>query len=299
MMWAAAGATAAGLAVAGAFAVHGAGEGRSVTLSAEGAAASSARIVCPDVAGRLPAIPASAQAEVDRNLAQLHTQIDEANRRLSTSAGEGGPNFVQNAILGPLTGKRTAAIERITIAIGRTTTPPTGLETLATCQLSNAAGGGTGAGNAAGGNPAGGNAGGGKAAGGKAGSGAQNGANQNGGNAGGGATAAPPGNAQHGGGAATGRIVCPDVAGRLPAIPASAQAEVDRNLAQLHTQIDEANRRLSTSAGEGGPNFVQNAILGPLTGKRTAAIERITIAIGRTTTPPTGLETLATCQLGK
>jgi hypothetical protein len=134
-VWAAAGAVAAGLAVTGAFVVHGTGQGRSVTLSADGAAASGARIVCPDVAGRLPAVPASAQAEVNRNLAQLQNQINEANRRLATSAGQGGPNFVQNAILGPLTGKRTAAIERITIAIGRTTTRPTGLETLATCQL--------------------------------------------------------------------------------------------------------------------------------------------------------------------
>ncbi|MGW5638343.1 hypothetical protein ACWEWQ_26555, partial [Streptomyces sp. NPDC003832] len=44
--------------------------------------------------------------------------------------------------------------------------------------------------------------------------------------------------------AGPGTISCPDVASQLPAIPASAQAEVDRNLALLQTQIDEANKRL-------------------------------------------------------
>ncbi|KOG43238.1 hypothetical protein ADK37_02375, partial [Streptomyces resistomycificus] len=36
--------------------------------------------------------------------------------------------------------------------------------------------------------------------------------------------------------AGPGTISCPDVASQLPAIPASAQAEVDRNLTQLQTQ---------------------------------------------------------------
>ncbi|MFE0436313.1 hypothetical protein ACFW2K_15275, partial [Streptomyces nigra] len=60
--------------------------------------------------------------------------------------------------------------------------------------------------------------------------------------------------------AGPGTITCPDVTGELPAIPASAQAEVDRNLAQLQTQIAEANQRLVDTVGQGGPNFVQNAI---------------------------------------
>ncbi|MGX1567502.1 hypothetical protein ACWIF5_38925, partial [Streptomyces sp. NPDC055509] len=64
--------------------------------------------------------------------------------------------------------------------------------------------------------------------------------------------------------AGPGTISCPDVTGQLPAVPASAQAEVDSNLAQLNTQIQEANKRLVDTVGQGGPNFVQNAILGPL-----------------------------------
>ncbi|MEV0691371.1 hypothetical protein [Streptomyces sp. NPDC050388] len=96
-----------------------------------------------------------------------------------------------------------------------------------------------------------------------------------------------------------GTISCADVAPRLPAVPASAQAEVDRNLADLDTQINEANKRLVDTVGQGGPDFVQNAILGPLKDKRVAAINRIATAIGRTTERPTGLDTLAACTLTK
>src|SRR5690349_7946968 len=64
-----------------------------------------------------------------------------------------------------------------------------------------------------------------------------------------------------------GVITCPDVAGELPAIPERAKAEVDRNLALLQTQINEANARLSRDGDQGGPNFVNNAFLGPLKDK--------------------------------
>jgi hypothetical protein len=92
-----------------------------------------------------------------------------------------------------------------------------------------------------------------------------------------------------------GQISCPDVASQLPAIPAQAQAEVQRNLELLNTQIAEANNRLVTSAGEGGANFVQNAILGPLEDKRVATINRIATAIGRNADKPQGLDALAPC----
>ncbi|MGW0205241.1 hypothetical protein ACWDZ8_05245, partial [Streptomyces sp. NPDC003233] len=36
--------------------------------------------------------------------------------------------------------------------------------------------------------------------------------------------------------ASPGTITCPDVASKLPAVPASAKAEVDRNLTLLQTQ---------------------------------------------------------------
>ncbi|MEV6644271.1 hypothetical protein [Amycolatopsis sp. NPDC051371] len=227
-------------------------------------AASSGQITCPDVASRLPAIPAQAQAEVQRNLDLLNTQISEANNRLVTTAGQGGPNFVQNAILGPLTDKRTSTIDRIAIAIGRQGEKPQNLGGLATCSLGGQANTGTGAGTVS--------------------------------------TAPAPGTGQTGNtgntgnaGGNAGQISCPDVASQLPAIPAQAQAEVQRNLELLDTQIAEANNRLVTTAGQGGPNFVQNAILGPLEDKRVATINRIATAIGRNADKPQGLDALAPC----
>ncbi|MFG2122193.1 hypothetical protein [Streptomyces sp. NPDC048710] len=231
-------------------------------------------ITCPDVKSKLPAIPASARAEVDRNLTLLQTQIQEADTRLKNTVGQGGPNFVNNAILGPLKDKRVSTIDRIAIAIGRKGTKPTGLDALAPCTLN---AGGVGGGGA--------NTGGGRVS----------------------ASAAPSTAAdqQSGGGAAAGgstaaaTITCPDVASRLPAVPASAKAEVDRNLALLQTQIQEADTRLKNTVGQGGPNFVNNAILGPLKDKRVSTVDRIAIAIGRKRTKPTGLDALAACTLTK
>ncbi len=98
-------------------------------------------------------------------------------------------------------------------------------------------------------------------------------------------------------GAATPTVNCPTVQDKLPTIPATAAAEVQRNLALLQKQIDEANQRLATTVGQGGPNFIQNAILGPLKDKRASTLDRIAIAIGRTAAKPTNLGTLAACTL--
>ncbi|WP_406128769.1 hypothetical protein [Streptomyces sp. NBC_00989] len=235
-------------------------------------------IACPDVKSQLPAVPASAQAEVDRNLTLLDTQIAEANKRLVDTVGQGGANFVQNAILGPLKDKRVSTIERIAISIGRQGTKPTGLDALAACTLNT---GGTEAGGTE--------------------TGTETGSTD---------TATPSATAaatEAAGGtedtgdasSAVGTISCPDVKSQLPAVPASAQAEVDRNLTLLDTQITEANKRLVDTVGQGGANFVQNAILGPLADKRVSTIERIAISIGRQGTKPSGLDSLAACTLTK
>ncbi|MFC8243250.1 hypothetical protein [Streptomyces chartreusis] len=248
-------------------------------------------ISCPDVTGQLPSIPASAQAEVDRNLALLQTQIDEANQRLVDTVGQGGPNFVQNAILGPLEDKRIATLNRIETAIGRAAAKPEGLEASAACSLNADGDAEAGAGDEAdAGAEAGAEAEAGAGAGEEAGATPSETAAGDAGNAGEGAG----GDA---GNAGVGQIGCPDVTGQLPAIPASAQAEVDRNLALLQTQIDEANQRLVDTVGQGGPNFVQNAILGPLEDKRIATLNRIETAIGRAAAKPEGLEASAACTL--
>ncbi|MEU2740156.1 hypothetical protein ABZ656_33585 [Streptomyces sp. NPDC007095] len=249
---------------------------KSSTNATTRAATSPGTVNCPAVAPSLPAIPASAQAEVTRNLTLLDTQIAEANKRLVDTVGQGGPNFVQNAILGPLKDKRVATINRIATAIGRTAAKPTGLDSLAPCTL-----------NANGVN-----------AGGAAGTATPSAtATQQAGNTGNTGNTGATGNT--GGTTAAGTITCPDVASKLPAIPATAQAEVTRNLTLLNTQITEANTRLANTVGQGGPNFVQNAILGPLADKRKSTIDRIAISIGRTAAKPTGLDSLATCTLNK
>ncbi|MGY5119767.1 hypothetical protein ACWC2H_28595 [Streptomyces sp. 900105755] len=246
------------------------------TNNARTLAASPGTIACPDVASQLPAIPASAKAEVDRNLTLLQTQIQEANKRLVDTVGQGGPNFVNNAILGPLKDKRVATVNRIATAIGRTAAKPTGLDSLAPCTL-NASGTGTNTGSGA--------------ATGTASATPSTAATQQQSTGSTGSTNTNTG--------AVGTITCPDVASRLPAIPASAQAEVDRNLTLLQTQISEADNRLRTTVGQGGPNFVQNAILGPLADKRKSTVDRIAIAIGRTAAKPAGLDSLAACTLTK
>lgn len=108
-------------------------------------------VSCPGVRDRLPAVPPQASAEVDRNLALLDRQIAEANERLVTTAGQGGPNFIDNAILGPLRDKRFATLDRIEIAIGRNATRPTNLTPLAGCTLAGIPGDGNSAGGADGG----------------------------------------------------------------------------------------------------------------------------------------------------
>ncbi|MFE3930072.1 hypothetical protein [Streptomyces sp. YIM B13508] len=266
------GAVIAGTALAGESSDGGGADAR--TLAGPGT------ISCPDVASQLPAVPASAQAEVTRNLALLDQQIAEANKRLVDTVGQGGPNFVQNAILGPLEDKRIATVNRIATAIGRTADRPAGLDSLAACSLD------------AQGDPA------------------APGQEETGGAG----TAAPPaedaggdtgagggdaGAGQGGDASGAGTISCPDVASQLPAVPASAQAEVTRNLSLLDQQIAEANKRLVDTVGQGGPNFVQNAILGPLEDKRIATVNRIATAIGRTADRPAGLDSLAACTLTK
>ncbi|MEH1165903.1 hypothetical protein V6V47_11015 [Micromonospora sp. CPCC 205539] len=135
-------------------------------------------IACPDVTAKLPQVPAQARAEVDRNLAQLQTQIAEADRRLAAE-GNKGEAFIRSAILQPLAAKRTATLARITTAIDRVGPRPQGLAQLAQCQVQptgNNGGGNNGGGNSGGGNNGGGNSGGGNNGGGNNGGGTEPGA---------------------------------------------------------------------------------------------------------------------------
>ena len=235
-----------------------------VGLGVASADAAVPTVNCPAVKVDV-AVPAQAQAEVQSNLQLLNTQIAEANNRLKTTVGQGGANFIQNAILGPLADKRFATINRIETAIGRNAAKPDlNAEGLKTCTLNQ--GGGTSA--------------------------AQPTAVS---------TGAAAGAAGSGSNAAAGvpTVNCPNVAVNV-AVPAEAQAEVVRNLQLLNAQIAEANNRLKTTVGQGGANFIQNAILGPLADKRFATINRIETAIGRRAPKPDlNAEGLKTCTLNQ
>ncbi|TDV55422.1 hypothetical protein [Actinophytocola oryzae] len=228
-------------------------------FAATGDEAATQTIVCPTPV--IGDVPAAAQAEVDRELANLDKQLAEANTRLQNTVGQGGANFVQNAILGPLADKRASTLDRIAIAIGRVADRPQGLDQFATCALS----------------------------GGDAQPAPTTTTTE--------VTDAPPATetAEEPPPAAVGQIVCPTPV--IGDVPAAAQAEVDRELANLDKQLAEANTRLQNTVGQGGANFVQNAILGPLADKRAAALDRIAIAIGRVADRPQGLDQFATCQL--
>jgi endoglucanase len=99
--------------------------------------------------------------------------------------------------------------------------------------------------------------------------------------------------------AAVPTVNCPQLKINV-AVPAQQQADVQRNLVLLNTQIAEANARLKSTVGEGGPAFIQNAILGPLKDKRVATINRIETAIGRNAAKPDlNAEGLKTCAVQK
>ena len=109
-----------------------------------------------------------------------------------------------------------------------------------------------------------------------------------------------PADAGAGAGAGVQTVDCPTVEDQLPTVPAGAADEVTRNLALLDTQIDEADTRLAKLAvkPEGGANFINNAVIGPLEDKRFAVLNRIATAIERITKDrPAGLAELAPCTL--
>lgn len=95
-------------------------------------------------------------------------------------------------------------------------------------------------------------------------------------------------------------IDCPEAANGLAEVPGQARGEVDRELAAMDTQITDAYRQFADRKEQiaRDPGLAENAVLGPLRGKRTASLDRIGIAIGRVSGErPAGLESLAGCSL--
>jgi hypothetical protein len=92
---------------------------------------------CPSVADKLQQVPAAAKAAVDQAVAQLQSQIDSANRRLTALQGRASQTFINNVVLAPLKSQRTATINQIVTAITRAGgAKPAGLDGLAACTVS-------------------------------------------------------------------------------------------------------------------------------------------------------------------
>ncbi|MEW2636106.1 DUF1996 domain-containing protein [Streptomyces sp. NPDC048389] len=132
-----------GLIAVNSYATAGEGQGpwpgtRQEQPQTRGAGPVPATVKCPEVANGLPEVPEAARAEVDRELATMDSGITEAYQRFADEKEQIGrdPQFVQNAILGPLRSKREAGLDRIAEAIGRVNGQrPQGLRALASCTL--------------------------------------------------------------------------------------------------------------------------------------------------------------------
>ncbi|MEV0944979.1 hypothetical protein AB0I90_32015 [Micromonospora wenchangensis] len=245
----------------GALAVLLLGGGLQLASAGENTGSTAAQTVnCPTVRDKLPAVPASAAAGVERELANLDEEIARQNERLAKQAAnpQGGANFINNAILGPLKSKRVAVLDRIEINFNRAGAQRPDLDALATCGL-NAPGVASALNSSV-----------------KAGNAATGGNNTT---------------------AAAQTVNCPTP--QIPAVPAQAAANVQAELANLDKQINEANARLAQQAAnpQGGANFINNAILGPLKDKRQAALDRIEIAFNRVGAQRPNLDAFAACGL--
>jgi hypothetical protein len=224
----------------------------------EALADTSPTVVCPSVRDRLPAVPAGAKAAVDGQLAALDQMEVTADRRVLATRGVN--TQLNDSVLQWLRTRRAATIQQITNTIrAQNGGRAANMISLADCDVS------------------------------------YDGIHASLHSSHGGSTGNTAGTEATA--VATPQVNCPSVRDKLPGVPQQALAEVNRNLAELDQQISEANQRLVTAKGQGGANFINNAILGPLTAKRTAVLDRIATAIGRNVARPQGLDTLAACTL--
>ncbi|WP_158889168.1 DUF1996 domain-containing protein [Amycolatopsis anabasis] len=89
------------------------------------------RVECPDVATALADVPDEAMPEVDGQLAELDQQQAEADKQLAANPGTN-----EDAVLNPLRDKRSASINRIADAVGRSGERPD-MDDLAACAMRN------------------------------------------------------------------------------------------------------------------------------------------------------------------
>ncbi|MFI1466647.1 DUF1996 domain-containing protein [Streptomyces wuyuanensis] len=92
----------------------------------------------------------------------------------------------------------------------------------------------------------------------------------------------------------SGAVVCPSVEQRLPSIPPAARTEVRTELGLMEKDVRDADARLSVEK-----SVSSRTVLDPLWSKRSAALERIEIAVERAGAErPRNLQALAFCAVG-
>ncbi|MFE2031612.1 hypothetical protein ACFW9V_42115, partial [Streptomyces hygroscopicus] len=96
-------------------------------------------VACPDAATRLSSVPRQARPTVDRELAALDSQVADAYQRLAARGTGADRDWVRTRVLEPLATQRRGALNRIGDEIGRVASRPSGLDTLASCTVREAA----------------------------------------------------------------------------------------------------------------------------------------------------------------
>ncbi|MCX4626381.1 DUF1996 domain-containing protein [Streptomyces sp. NBC_01443] len=92
-----------------------------------------ATIDCPDVGDKLDNVPDQARGEVDKNLAQLDTQVADAYKQLSSGRAK------DKALLGGLKQQRDKTITNLSDTLGKAGQKPAGLQGLSGCVMKEAA----------------------------------------------------------------------------------------------------------------------------------------------------------------
>jgi hypothetical protein len=87
------------------------------------------------------------------------------------------------------------------------------------------------------------------------------------------------------------RVECPDVASKLDEVPDEAMPVVDKQLAEVEKVTADAEAKLP------GSKAVDAEVLNPLTEQRKAALDQITLALGRPGRQPIDFGALAPCKI--
>ncbi|MFC9324944.1 DUF1996 domain-containing protein [Kitasatospora sp. NPDC057015] len=93
--------------------------------------------------------------------------------------------------------------------------------------------------------------------------------------------------------AQVGTVACGDVGAGLASVPEAAQADVDRDLADLDVQVADAYRSLSEPGAGGG----ESRVMGALAEKRTATLRKLADSAGPGSGLPGDLSGLANCSI--